>query len=50
MSRSPRKTEEDSSGDNLDGAEEWERHEAFYDDPSNQDRNKERLYEEELEV
>ena len=30
--------------------EEWDRHEAFTDDPSNQERNKERSYEPEIEV
>ncbi|CAL1532300.1 unnamed protein product [Lymnaea stagnalis] len=30
-------------------AEEWDRHEASEDDPSNQERNKERLYEEDIE-
>ena len=39
---------DDDSDD--DSCEEWERHEAFYDDPMNLTRNKERLYEEELEV
>ncbi|XP_059164402.1 G patch domain-containing protein 3-like [Physella acuta] len=34
---------------NDDDAEEWDRHEASEDDPSNQERNKERLYEEEIE-
>lgn len=43
--------EEDAkSDDDADECEEWERHEALHDDPSNQERNKERLYEEELEV
>ncbi|KAH9515528.1 G patch domain-containing protein 3 [Bulinus truncatus] len=32
-----------------DAAEEWDRHEASEDDPSNQERNKERLYDEEIE-
>ena len=31
-------------------AEEWDRHEQFHDDPANIERNKERLFEEELEV
>ncbi|BFZ19631.1 hypothetical protein BsWGS_22670 [Bradybaena similaris] len=34
---------------NDDDAEEWDRHEASEDDPSNQERNKERLYEDEIE-
>eukprot|EP00124_Ichthyophonus_hoferi_P001125 Ihof_evm7s52 gene=Ihof_evmTU7s52 len=33
-----------------DDAEEWERYEALHDDVTNQDRNSERLYEEEVEV
>ena len=33
-----------------DSCEEWERHEALNDDPSNQERNKERLFEEEIEL
>lgn len=33
-----------------DSCEEWERHEAMSDDPSNQERNKERLFEEEIEL
>ena len=33
-----------------DSCEEWERHEALYDDPANQERNKQRLYEEEIEL
>ena len=35
--------------DGID-VEEWERSEAFYDDVTKQDRIKERLYEEEIEV
>ena len=30
--------------------EEWDRHEALHDDVTEQERNKERLYEEEMEV
>ncbi|XP_067933820.1 G patch domain-containing protein 3-like [Watersipora subatra] len=30
--------------------EEWDRHEAFHDDPANYERNKERLYEEKIEL
>jgi hypothetical protein len=33
-----------------DGCEEWERHEALNNDPSNHERNKERLYESEMEI
>ena len=43
------KTGSGSEGDN-DSCEEWERHEAMYDDVSNQGRNKDRLFEEEMEV
>ncbi|XP_060064914.1 G patch domain-containing protein 3-like [Ylistrum balloti] len=43
------KEDRDSDDDN-DTCEEWERHEAMYDDPSNQERNSERLYEEEIEL
>ena len=39
----------DSNEDN-DSCEEWERHEAMYDDVTNQGRNKDRLFEEEMEV
>ena len=39
----------DSESD-ADDCEEWERHEAFQNDPSNQERNKERLYESEMEI
>lgn len=42
--------EDEQSEVDADDCEEWERHEAFHDDPSNQERNKERLYEEELEI
>ncbi|XP_033113500.1 G patch domain-containing protein 3-like [Anneissia japonica] len=38
------------SDDDDDTCEEWERHEALHDDVHSQDRNKERLYEEEMEV
>jgi len=41
--------ENDSESD-ADDCEEWERHEAFHDDPSNAERNKERLYESEMEI
>jgi hypothetical protein len=34
----------------ADECEEWERHEALNDDPSNAERNKERVYEEEMEI
>lgn len=33
-----------------DSCEEWERHEALTDDPTNQERNKDRLFEEEIEL
>ena len=38
------------SGDDNDTCEEWERHEAMYDDVTDQGRNKERLFEEDMEV
>jgi len=42
--------EENDSEADADDCEEWERHEAFQNDPSNQERNKERLYESEMEI
>jgi len=42
--------EDNASESDADDCEEWERHEAFYNDPSNQERNKERLYESEMEI
>ncbi|CAE1312660.1 G patch domain-containing protein 3 [Acanthosepion pharaonis] len=36
--------------DDADECEEWERHEALHDDPSNQERNEERLFEQEIEL
>lgn len=33
-----------------DYCEEWERHEALHDDVTSQERTKERLYEEEIEL
>ena len=44
------KTEEVDSEEDDDGCEDWERHESLNDDPANIERNKERLYEEEMEV
>jgi hypothetical protein len=44
------KNDSDDSLSDADDCEEWERHEAFYDDPSNQERNTERLYESEMEI
>ncbi|GAB1598473.1 G patch domain-containing protein 3-like [Argonauta hians] len=40
----------DNSEDDADYCEEWERHEALYDDPTGQERSKERLFEQDLEV
>lgn len=40
----------DHSEDDADECEEWERHEALHDDPSNQERNEERLFEQEIEL
>ncbi|ELT87104.1 hypothetical protein CAPTEDRAFT_150255 [Capitella teleta] len=45
--KEPERVESEEDGD--DG-EEWERHEALNDDPSNAERNKERCFEEEMEV
>ncbi|XP_041069341.1 G patch domain-containing protein 3 [Carcharodon carcharias] len=38
------------SDDDNDTCEEWERHEALYEDVTTQERTKERLYEEEIEL
>ena len=45
-----RDTDTEESGSDDDRCEEWERHEALDDDPSNQERLGERLFEEPLEV
>ncbi|XP_069751589.1 G patch domain-containing protein 3 isoform X2 [Narcine bancroftii] len=42
--------ENSHSEDDDDDCEEWERHEALYEDVTTQDRTKERLYEEEIEL
>ncbi|XP_050411445.1 G patch domain-containing protein 3 [Patella vulgata] len=42
--------DESESEEDNDDCEEWERHEANYDDPSNQARNNERLFEERIEL
>nr|XP_026694501.1 G patch domain-containing protein 3 [Ciona intestinalis] len=42
-------TERDDDADSDDG-EEWERHEAFHDDVTSQERCKERLFEEDIEL
>ncbi|KAK5604829.1 hypothetical protein CRENBAI_008915 [Crenichthys baileyi] len=39
-----------NADDDDDGCEEWERHEALHDDVTSQERSKERLYEEEIEL
>ncbi|XP_013873287.1 G patch domain-containing protein 3 [Austrofundulus limnaeus] len=39
-----------NADDDDDGCEEWERHEALHDDVTSQERTKERLYEEEIEL
>ena len=47
------KLKEDSESDENeddDRGEEWERHVTFEDDPTSQERIKERLYEEEIEL
>ncbi|XP_014666083.1 PREDICTED: G patch domain-containing protein 3-like isoform X2 [Priapulus caudatus] len=38
------------SGEDDDTGEEWDRYESFHNDVTSQDRTKERLYEEEMEV
>ncbi|XP_041378693.1 G patch domain-containing protein 3-like [Gigantopelta aegis] len=38
------------TGNDNDTCEEWERHEAVDSDPANQERNKERLFEEDIEL
>ncbi|XP_039595676.1 G patch domain-containing protein 3 [Polypterus senegalus] len=40
----------DSSDEDDDTCEEWERHEALYEDVTTQERTKERLFEEEIEL
>ncbi|GCC26832.1 G patch domain-containing protein 3 [Chiloscyllium punctatum] len=42
--------EESHSDEDNDTCEEWERHEALYEDVTTQERMKERLYEEEIEL
>ncbi|XP_022609237.1 G patch domain-containing protein 3 [Seriola dumerili] len=39
-----------NADDDDDWCEEWERHEALHDDVTSQERSKERLYEEEIEL
>ena len=41
---------EDNTKKQEEEEEEWDRHEALHDDVTEQERNKERLYEEEMEV
>ncbi|KAG7474322.1 G patch domain-containing protein 3 [Solea senegalensis] len=41
---------ESNADDDDDRCEEWERHEALHDDVTSQERSKERLYEEEIEL
>ncbi|XP_028326652.1 G patch domain-containing protein 3 [Gouania willdenowi] len=41
---------ESNADDDDDGCEEWERHEALHDDVTSQERSKERLFEEEIEL
>ncbi|XP_072890669.1 G patch domain-containing protein 3 [Hemitrygon akajei] len=51
--KSPKRSEEEEeshSEDDDDECEEWERHEALYEDVTTQDRTKERLFEEEIEL
>ncbi|NXS88273.1 GPTC3 protein, partial [Erpornis zantholeuca] len=42
--------EESHSGDDNDTCEEWERHEALHEDVTQQERARERLFEEEIEL
>ncbi|NXO31137.1 GPTC3 protein, partial [Cisticola juncidis] len=42
--------EESNSGDDDDTCEEWERHEALHEDVAQQQRERERLFEEEIEL
>ncbi|XP_053310457.1 G patch domain-containing protein 3 [Spea bombifrons] len=42
--------EHSGSDDDNDTCEEWERHEALHDDVTTQERSKERLYEEKIEL
>ncbi|KAM3615004.1 uncharacterized protein V6R79_022044 [Siganus canaliculatus] len=42
--------EQSDADDDDDCCEEWERHEALHDDVTSQERSKERLYEEEIEL
>ncbi|NXO64933.1 GPTC3 protein, partial [Phainopepla nitens] len=42
--------EEPSSGDDNDTCEEWERHAALHEDVTQQERTRERLFEEEIEL
>ncbi|XP_063274860.1 G patch domain-containing protein 3 [Prinia subflava] len=42
--------EESNSGDDNDTCEEWERHEALHEDVAQQERVRERLFEEEIEL
>ncbi|NWT20609.1 GPTC3 protein, partial [Vireo altiloquus] len=42
--------EESHSGDDNDTCEEWERHEALHEDVTQQERVRERLFEEEIEL
>ncbi|XP_034031052.1 G patch domain-containing protein 3 [Thalassophryne amazonica] len=49
----PQKEEEDAQSDaddDNDCCEEWERHEALHDDVTSQERSKEKLFEEEIEL
>ncbi|KAL0984630.1 hypothetical protein UPYG_G00144410 [Umbra pygmaea] len=49
----PEEEEEDAQSnadDDDDKCEEWERHEALHEDVTSQDRSKERLFEEEIEL
>jgi len=41
---------ENQSDSDSDGCEDWERHEALHNDVTSQERTKERLFEEEIEL
>ncbi|KAI9565010.1 hypothetical protein GHT06_008752 [Daphnia sinensis] len=43
-------TNKEGTTDDDDDEQEWDRHEALHDDVTEQERNKERLYEEDMEV
>uniref|UniRef100_A0A147AVI8 G patch domain containing 3 n=1 Tax=Fundulus heteroclitus TaxID=8078 RepID=A0A147AVI8_FUNHE len=50
QSDAEREDVQSEADDDDDWCEEWERHEALHDDVTSQERSKERLYEEEIEL